>query len=92
MCLKSWCLNLFRFVVPRLLHSDQGTNFEFKVIGEVCKLLDIEKTTTSSLHPQSDGQVERFNRTLIEMFQGKLKATKGTGIFNFNPVLWCTEV
>ena len=33
---------IFRFGVPRELHSDQGTNFESKVFGEICKLLDIE--------------------------------------------------
>ena len=65
-----------RFGVPRELHSDQGTNFESKVMAEVCKLLDIEKTRTSPLHPQSDGQVERYNWTLIEMLRGKLKETQ----------------
>ena len=62
-----------RFGVPRELHSDQGTNFESKVMAEVCKLLDIKKTRTTPLHPQSDGQVERFNRTLVEMLRGKIK-------------------
>ena len=62
-----------RFGVPRQLHSDQGTNFESKVFAEVCRLLDIEKTRTTPLHPQSDGQVERFNRTLIEMLRGKIQ-------------------
>ena len=56
-----------RYGVPRQLHSDQGTNFESKVMAEVCKLLDIEKTRTTPLHPQLHGQVERYNRTLIEM-------------------------
>ena len=65
-----------RFGVPRELHSDQGTNFESKVMAEVCKLLDIEKTRTTPLHPQSDGQVERYNRTLVEMLQGKLKESQ----------------
>ena len=41
-------------------------------MAEVCKLLDIEKTRTTPLHPRSDGQVERFNKTLVEMLRGKL--------------------
>lgn len=53
-----------RFGVPEELHSDQGRNFEAKVFGEVCWRLGIKKTRTTPLHPQSDGLVERFNRTL----------------------------
>lgn len=53
-----------RFGAPEELHSDQGRNFEAKVFGEVCKRLGIRKTRTTPLHPQSDGLVERFNRTL----------------------------
>ena len=62
-----------RFGVPRELHSDQGRNFESKVFAEICKLLDIEKTRTTPLHPQSDGQVERFNRTVVKMLRGKIR-------------------
>ena len=54
-----------RFGVPEQLHSDQGRNFESKVIKNVCDLLQIRKTRTSPYHPQSDGLVERFNRTLL---------------------------
>ena len=46
------------------LVCDQGRNFESAVFGEMCNLLGMTKTQTTPLHPQSDGMVERFNRTL----------------------------
>ena len=55
------------FSVPEQLHSDQGRQFKAVVITEMCKLLHIEKTRTTPYHPQSDGLVERFNRTLGDM-------------------------
>ena len=56
-----------RYGVPREIHSDQGRNFESDLFREVCRLLDLDKTTTTPLRPQSDGMVERFNRTLKSM-------------------------
>lgn len=52
------------FGVPTELHSDRGRNFEAQLFMEMCKHLRIHKTRTTPLHPQSDGLVERFNRTL----------------------------
>ena len=57
----------FRFSVPEQLHSDQGRQFESTIIKEVSRLLQINKTRTTLYHPQSDGLVERFNRTLLSM-------------------------
>ena len=64
---------IFRFGVPRELHCDEGTNFESRVFVEIFKVLDIEKCRITPLHSKSDGQVERFNRTLVEMLRGKIK-------------------
>ena len=55
-----------RFGVPAELHSDQGREFESRVFRECCELLGVRKTRTTPLHPQSDGMVERFNRTLAQ--------------------------
>ena len=52
---------------PEKLHSDQGRNFESKVIKKLCKLLGIRKTPTTPYHPMGDGSSEMFNRTLLKM-------------------------
>ncbi|XP_062592958.1 uncharacterized protein K02A2.6-like [Saccostrea cucullata] len=56
-----------RFGVPVSIHSDQGRQYESLLFSEVCKHLQIRKTRTTPYHPQSDGMVERFNKTLATM-------------------------
>lgn len=53
-----------RFGTPREVFTDQGREFESRLFYCMCKELGIEKTRTSPFHPQSDGMVERFNRTM----------------------------
>ena len=56
-----------RFGTPFDLHSDQGQNYEASLFKEGCRLLEINKTRSSPYHPQSNGMIERFNRTLLDM-------------------------
>ena len=53
--------------VPLQIHSDQGANFESDLFKGMCKILGIEKTRTTAMRPQSDGMVERANRTIQNM-------------------------
>ena len=53
-----------RYGVPSVLHSDQGANLCSSVVYSLCELLGIATTKTSAYHPEGNGQVERFNRTL----------------------------
>ena len=52
---------------PRRIHSDQGRNFESKLIEALCTLSGIEKSRTTPYHPMGNGIAERFNSTLINM-------------------------
>ena len=56
-----------RYGAPNKLLSDRGKAFLANLTLEVCKLLGIKKVNTSAYHPQTDGMVERFNRTLCQM-------------------------
>nr|XP_025037655.1 uncharacterized protein LOC112544857 [Pelodiscus sinensis] len=63
-------VKLFSWVgLPRELLTDQGTNLTSKVMTELCRTLQIRKLRTSVYHPQTDGLVERFNRTLKGMLR-----------------------
>ena len=55
--------------VPESLLSDRGTNLLSFIMKDVCSLLGIEKLNTTAYHPQCDGLIERFNRTLKTMLR-----------------------
>uniref|UniRef100_A0A8C5Q426 Gypsy retrotransposon integrase-like protein 1 n=1 Tax=Leptobrachium leishanense TaxID=445787 RepID=A0A8C5Q426_9ANUR len=61
--------------LPRRIHSDQGRDFESRLVGKLLELLGIQKTRTTPYHPQGDAQPERFNRTLLNML-GTLSNTE----------------
>ncbi|XP_065923785.1 uncharacterized protein [Magallana gigas] len=46
--------------------TDQGTNFTSELFTKMCKMLKIHKTRTTPFRASANGQVERFNRTLMD--------------------------
>ena len=67
----AWCLiQLFsRVGFPKVILTDQGSNFMSKLLKQVYKLLGIKGIRTTPYHPQTDGLVERFNQTLKQMLR-----------------------
>ena len=51
--------------VPLVCLSDNGSNFRSKFFQSVCGLLGIKNLFSTPYHPQTQGQVERFNRTIL---------------------------
>lgn len=60
-----------RHGVPGELLSDRGASFLSKLMLDVYTLMGITKTNTTAYHPQTDGLVERFHRTLTVEKSGK---------------------
>jgi transposase InsO family protein len=58
-----------KFGYSRRIHSDRGTEFQNELVNTIATTMGIEQTRTTAYRPQSDGQVERFNRTLIKMLK-----------------------
>ena len=56
-----------RHGAPKELLSDRGPDFLSELIKRVCVLIGTKKINTTAYHPQTDGMVERLNRTLIGM-------------------------
>lgn len=69
---KKWiCL----FGAPEVIHSDRGTEFENRVIYELCAIFGIRKSKSSPYYPRGNGMIERIFRTVKDMLHSTIKST-----------------
>ena len=52
---------------PKELLTDQGTHFVNELLNTMCNRLGVKHRLSTAYHPQTNGLVERFNRTLCEI-------------------------
>ncbi|KAJ9525073.1 hypothetical protein QJQ45_017366 [Haematococcus lacustris] len=62
--------------LPKDMVSDRGPHFHNTFWHHVQKLLGMRGSLSSSYHPQSDGQTERYNRVLEEMLRHYISPTQ----------------
>lgn len=57
------------FGIPKIIQSDQGTNFTSGVFEEVLRQLNIKHNISTSYHPQSQGALEHFHQSLKSLLR-----------------------
>ena len=65
------------FGIPRIIQSDQGSNFTSRLFEQILKQLHIKHNKASAYHPQSQGALERFHqhvKSLLRAYCTELKA------------------
>ncbi|KAA8496244.1 Transposon Ty3-I Gag-Pol polyprotein [Porphyridium purpureum] len=71
--LEGW---VFRFGAPERLLSDRGVTFLSEVIESICASMGIRRIYTSPYHPEGNGMVERFNRTIMSEIRARITTTE----------------
>jgi len=57
---------VLKYGTPRILQTDEGTNFVSEVFRNTCKMLKIKKIQSTAFHPESQRSIERSHRVLAE--------------------------
>lgn len=57
------------FGIPKVIQSDQGSNFSSHLFAQILEQLNIKHNQASAYHAQSQGALERFHQTLKSLLR-----------------------
>ena len=83
-----WDNIVCRFGLPGEIISDNGKQFADNPFKDWCDQLNIKQHFASVTHPQTNGLVERANRSLGEGIKMRLDRHKGRWVEELSHVLW----
>jgi transposase InsO family protein len=83
---------MYRFGVPNIIITDNGTQFTTREFKDFCVDSGIKVNYASVSHPQSNSQVERSNDMILQglkpMIFDRLKPYAGRWVKELPSVLW----
>ena len=86
-----WKNIVTRFGVPNSLVSDNGLQFNNRTFREFCCDLGIKNKYFTPAYPQSNGQAEAINKTILNGLKKRLDGAKGRWAKELPNVLWAYQ-
>uniref|UniRef100_A0A2N9HLQ7 Integrase catalytic domain-containing protein n=1 Tax=Fagus sylvatica TaxID=28930 RepID=A0A2N9HLQ7_FAGSY len=83
-----WKNIITKFGIPKTIISDNGTQFTSKPFMKYCSELGIRNVYNSPAYPQSNGQAEASNKTVLDGIKKRLEDAKGRWVEELPNVLW----
>ena len=83
-----WKNIVYRFEIPQSIVTDNGPQFDSKVYRNFCHELKIRNLYSTPWYPQSNGQAEASNKTLLMALKKRVYLAKGKWVEELPGVLW----
>ena len=83
-----WENIMCRYGIPRILVTDNGTQFNNEEFRKYCAESEIELRFTSVAHPQANGQAEVANRIILDGLKKRIEKSRNTWVDELLPILW----
>nr|CAN79632.1 hypothetical protein VITISV_038058 [Vitis vinifera] len=83
-----WKNIVCRFGIPQTIITDNGPHFDSIAFRNFCSELNIRNSYSTPRYPQSNGQAEATNKTLINALKKRLEQAKGKWVEELPSVLW----
>ncbi|XP_063938001.1 uncharacterized protein LOC135147894 [Daucus carota subsp. sativus] len=82
------CDRCQRYGIPRVMVTDNGTQFNNAEFRSYCEDYSIELRFTSVAHPQANGQAEVGNRIILDGLKKRVEKAQGSWADEILPILW----
>ncbi|GJV80766.1 reverse transcriptase domain-containing protein [Tanacetum coccineum] len=83
-----WDNIVCRFGLPRVIVTDNRTQFVNDPFKGWCESLNIKQMNTTVAHPQANGLVERANKSLMEGIKARLGRERAEWVDELPNILW----